>query len=56
MMMKKQTNDTIQVYQILYDVGATRPGFLVINRQPITKKRYQQLDKQHNIQHTGTLS
>lgn len=49
----KRMNDTIQVYQILYDVGVTRPGFLVINQQSITKKRYQQLDNQHNIQHTG---
>lgn len=49
----KRTNDQLEVYQVLYDIGVDRPGFLVINRQSITKKRYQQLDNQHKIQHSG---
>lgn len=49
----KRTNNQLIVYQVLYDVGVDRPGFLVINRQPITEKRYQQLDNQHKIQHSG---
>lgn len=49
----KRTDDQLEVYQVLYDVGVDRPGFLVINRQSITKKRYQQLDNQHKIQHSG---
>lgn len=49
----KRTNNQLIVYQVLYDVGVSRHGFLVINRQSITKKRYQQLDNQHKIQHSG---
>lgn len=49
----KRTNNQLIVYQVLYDVGVDRHGFLVINRQPITEKRYQQLDNQHKIQHSG---
>lgn len=49
----KRTNNQLIVYQVLYDIGADRPGFLAINRQFITKKRFQQLDNQHKIQHSG---
>ena len=49
----KRMNNQLVVYQVLYDVGVSYPGFLVINRQSITKKCYQQLDNQHKIQHSG---
>ena len=52
-MQMKRTNDTIQVYQVLYDVGVTLPGFLVINRQNITTKRYAYLDSIKSVQHPG---
>lgn len=52
-MQMKRTNDTIQVYQVLYDVGVTLPGFLVINRQNITTKRYAYLDSIKSVQHHG---
>lgn len=49
----KRTNDTIKVYQVLYDVSVTLPGFLVINRQMITQKRYDYLDSIKSVQHPG---
>lgn len=49
----KQMNDTVQVYQVLYDVSVTLPGFLVINRQNITTKRYAYLDSIKSVQHPG---
>lgn len=46
------TSDSpIRIYQVLYDIGVTLPGYLVINSTAIKPERYKELDQEHHILH-----